>query len=650
MGLCCLPLDAAVTTLGDLSLEDLMNISVTSVSKKTTSIEDSPAAITVINSDEILRLGITSLPEALRLVPGLEVARIDASHWAISSRGFNRDFANKLLVLIDGRSVYTPAYGGVNWRAQNMMLEDLDRIEVIRGPGAALWGANAVNGVINLISKSSQETQGLLVTSSFGSLEQPFAAIRYGGKIRSNLHYRAYLQGFDRTSFSTLGGADAGDDWDAIRGGFRADWQASATDLITVQGDCYHIGSSNRVNIPTLVPPFLTNESINNTNLGSNLLGRWTRTISETSHFTIQGYFDHFRAEVNTNHESRRTSDLQLEHRFSVGDRNDIIWGIGYRYTTDEYNDTELIRWNITNDNFQLFNLFVQDEIALVPHRLWLTLGSKLERNDYTDWELQPGARLLWKPAKNQTVWASASHAVSTPSRFYRDGQLTLSIHQPPGGGVPVRTAVIGNHNVGSESLNAFELGYRLEATPELSFDLAAFYNKYDDVAGFTAQAPRPQTTPVPHILIPADFENNISGETFGTELTIGWMPTDNWKLVASYSFIDMRMSNPTIAAPNPQQQVGLRAYLTLPWNLELNGAIQYVDSISPLTLNRTPIDIPSYLRADLGIVWKATPSLEIGLWGHNLLDPDHPEFTSQTGSNITEVPRSIMGKLTWRF
>ncbi len=626
-----------------------MNVSVTSVSKKATKLNDSPAAVTVITGDEILRLGITTVPGALRLVPGLDVARVDASQWAISSRGFNRDFSNKLLVLVDGRSIYTPAFGGVNWRSHDLLLEDLDRIEVIRGPGATLWGANAVNGVINIISKSSKDTQGLLASTALGTEEQPLASIRYGGEINPTLHYRTYLRYFDREGFSNISGMDSGDDWESIRGGFRTDWQASVQDLVTVQGDYFHVGSGNTLRAPTFTPPYITDEAIDNTNRGGNLVARWTRTISENSHLSLQGYFDTTHSELANVSESRRTGDLQLEHRFPIGTRNDIVWGVGYRYTTDHFDNSEIIRWNTADDELHLFNTFIQDEITLAPDRLYLTLGSKFEHNDYTGWELQPGARLLWKPAEKHSVWASASHAVSTPGRFYRDGEASISIFQPPGGPL-VRTAVFGNDGVEAESLDAFEIGYRMEVTPELSFDLATFYNKYDDVVGIVPRAPGMESSPVPHLLVPFDFENNVSGETYGAELSVQWMPTDYWKIIANYSFIHMQMSDPALAQASPQQQAGLRSYLTLPKNFELNGALYFVDRISPSQLNGTAVDIPAYLRADLGIVWHATPSLEIGLWGHNLLDGNHPEFTSQTSNQISEVPRSIMGKLTWRF
>ncbi len=642
---------AAVTAvLADLTMEQLMNESVTSVSKKQTNIYDAAAAISVITSDDIMRLGITSIPEALRLVPGLDVARVNSNNWAISSRGFNRDFSNKLLVLMDGRSVYTPSFGGVNWKAQDMVLDDLDRIEVIRGPGATLWGANAVNGVINITSKSSKDTQGFLISTAVGTEERPLTSIRYGGEVNPSLHYRTYLQYFNRDGFSDLSGNSAGDDWDSIRGGFRSDWAASVQDMVTLQGDIYTLGSGGNLSAPTFVPPYLTDRPMDNSSNGANLLGRWIRTFDENSHLSIQGYFDYFHAEIRDNSESRRTADVQLEHRLPLGSRNDVIWGIGYRFTSDDFNNSDLIRWDPASRELNILNTFLQDEITLIPDQLRLTLGSKFEYNDYTDWEIQPSAKLLWKPAAKHSVWTSYSHAVSTPSRLTAEGRINTSVFPSASGGL-VQAALFGNDNVISEELDSFEAGYRMEVTPDLSFDLVTFYNRYDNVTGIVAGTPVMENNPVPHLLVPLDFANNISGETYGGEFSVQWKPVEYWKINASYSLLQMRLSpDDGTSDTSPQQQLGVRSYLTLPWNLELNGAAYFVDQVDALPVNGSQFSIPAYLRADIGLVWHASPTLDIGIWGYNLLDGNHPEFTSQFSRQVTEVPRSVMAKLTWRF
>lgn len=636
--------------LADLSIEQLMNESVTSVSKRETDLNQSPAAISVITGDDIRRLGITSIPEALRLVPGLNVARISANQWAISSRGFNQQYSNKVLVMMDGRSIYTPSFGGVFWDAQDMVLEDLERIEVIRGPGATLWGANAVNGVINITSKNSKDTQGGLFSTSTGTEDQPSMSIRYGGAISDTLHYRAYLKYFDRNGLEDSIGGGSPDAWESIRGGFRADWDPSPDDLVTLQGDYYSLNTAGNLTTPTLAPPFSEESVMDNESRGGNVLGRWTRTLSDKSHLSLQAYFDYYRYATIGATESRHTADIQLEHRFPLGTRNDILWGLGYRFTTDQLDSSAVVALNPASADLNLYTAFIQDEITVVPERLRLILGSKVEHNDYTEWEIQPSARLLWTPTEHQTVWASASHAAGTPSRIHRGGRYSTGNFQPPGGPLVV-TELAGNSNVISESLDAYEIGYRIEPTRNLSVDLTAFYNVYDDLLTVTEGEPQLVTTPDPHLFVPLDFENSVAGETYGVEATVQWKPLDQWRLAANYSWLHMRLRpDDEIGKGSPQQQVSLRSYVTLPWNLEFNSFAAYVDSVESLNQADVTTPIPAYLRVDVGLVWRPNETLEIGIWGQNLLDRQHPEFTSQNNNGITEIPRSVVGKITWRF
>ena len=651
-GLLGLQARAAVSAidLADLSIEQLMNESVTSVSKKETDLAHSPAAISVITGDDIRRLGITSIPEALRLVPGLEVARISANQWAVSSRGFNQQYSNKVLVMMDGRSIYTPSFGGVFWDAQDMVMEDLERIEVIRGPGATLWGANAVNGVINITSKNSKDTQGGLVSTSTGTEDQPSMSFRYGGAISDTLHYRVYLKYFDRNGLEDPAGGSAPDAWESIRGGFRADWEPSADDLVTLQGDYYSMNTAGNLTTPILAPPFSEMSVMDNESWGGNLLGRWTRTLSDKSHLSLQAYFDSYHYETVGATESRDTADIQLEHRFPLGTRNDILWGLGYRFTTDQLDSSPVVALNPASANLNLYTAFAQDEITVVQERLRLILGTKVEHNDYTAWEIQPSARLLWTPTDHQTVWTSASHAAGTPSRIHRGGRFSTGNFQTPGGPVVV-TELAGNSNVVSESLDAYEIGYRIEPTPDLSLDLTAFYNVYDDLFTVTEGEPQLVTTPFPHLFVPLNFENAMAGETYGVEATVQWKPLDQWRLAANYSWLHMHLHpDDDSGKGSPQQQVSLRSYVTLPWNLEFNSFASYVDSVESLNQANVTTPIPAYLRVDAGLVWRPTEMLEIGIWGQNLLDKQHPEFTSQNNNGITEIPRSVVGKITWRF
>ncbi len=646
-----LPADAAVTAdYADMSMEQLMQESVTSVSKRQTKLSASAAAISVISGDDIRRLGMSSLPEALRLAPGLDVARVDASHWAISSRGFNLSYANKLLVLMDGRSLYTPSFGGVPWAQQGAaMMEDVDRIEVIRGPGATLWGANAVNGVINITSKNSADTQGLLLSTTLGNEFQPLTSARYGGEINAQLHYRSYLQFSNREGLLDSAGNDAGDDWGSIRGGFRSDWQATTDDLVTIQGDLYTLRSRERVTTTQFTAPYAATNYVDNESHGGNLIGRWTRTISPDSHLSLQAYFDAFRIEGGANYEVRRTGDVELEYRFAAGVRNDILTGFGYRLSADRFDDNAFVTWSQNSRTLALYNAFIQDEITLVPDRLRLTLGTKFEHNDFTGWEIQPSARLLWTPDSRQTLWAAASHAVATPTRLYRDATVGSSVFPDPTGSL-VEVQLRGA-NVDAEKLDAFEAGYRVEATPDLSFDLAGFYNIYDGIIGYPQGTPSPSANPVPHVVVPLDFANNISGHTYGAELAANWRPDERWRLTASYSWLEMNLkSGADTEAESPRQQAGIQSYVTLPWNLEFTTAAWFVDSISPRTLDGASVAVPAYIRADAGLIWRPRPDLEIGIFGQNLLDGAHPEFASKNTRAVTQVPRTVLGRVTWRF
>lgn len=636
--------------LSDLSIEELMNESVTSVSKKATSLDHSPAAITVITGEEILQLGFTSIPEALRLVPGLHVGQISANQWAVSSRGFSSQFSNKLLVLMDGRSVYTPSFGGVFWDSQDMMLEDLERIEVIRGPGATLWGANAVNGVINIISKNSKDTQGGLFSSSFGNLEQPTVSLRYGGAVGTDLHYRAYVKYFNRDGFVDSQGHSTPDDWDSIRTGFRSDWQATGEDLFTLQGDYYSLHTGAIVSTPTLLPPFDETSGSNNHSRGGNILGRWTRTLSEDSHVMLQSYFDNFSYESGTSYEDRSTADVQLEHRFGLGKSHDVLWGVGYRFTTDEFTDTPWVVWSPASADLNLYTAFLQDEITLVPDRLRFIIGTKVEHNDYTGWEIQPSGRLLFTPTDNQTFWASASRATGTPARVQESGRVNISSSQPPFSPV-IQTAIIGSSSVVSETLDAYEVGYRIKPAKNVSIDVTGFYNIYEDLQGITMGTPGLQGGSTPYVLVPLVFDNSQSGKSYGIEASVQWKPVDRWKLTANYSWLSMDLQPLGLMEDaSPEQQVSLRSHLNLPRNLEFNTFVSYVDGVRTLNQAGATESIPSYVRVDAGIVWRPRENIEVGLWGHNLLDSHHPEMSSQSTNVITEVPRSVVGKITIRF
>jgi iron complex outermembrane recepter protein len=634
----------------DLTLEQLVNVKVTSVSKEQTDLFTSPAAISVVTADDIRRLGIASLPEALRLVPGMDVAQIDANEWAVSARGFNGEFGRDLLVLIDGRTVYSPSSSGVFWNSQDVVMEDLDRIEVIRGPGAALWGANAVNGVINVISKSASETQGLLLSGSAGSVEQDSATMRYGGELATNLYYRVYAKRSDVSGFTDSNGKAAGDAWNFTQGGFRADWEPPSQNVLTLQGDYYYDVAGKPTDRVSLVPPAVSVIAENEYNQGGNILGRWTRNFSDSAQLTVEAYFDHVEQADGYGIAYLNTYDIDMQDRFSLGSWNDFVWGTGYRYQAIDDTPSFELTWLPQTQHIRLFNIFAQDDIKVVPDRLHLTLGSKFEDNSLVQWEVEPNGRLLWTPTENQTVWASVSRATRTPSLFELDALFNAAAFQPAPASPPALVSVYGAQNNVAEVLLAYEVGYRVAPMKNLSFDITGFYNVYDDLLVEVANPTVFQTSPSPpHLLISSTYDNAGSGDTYGVELSGQWRVVENWRLTASYSWLGTRLTPASDFPQSPLQQFQIRSYLDLPYHLELNGAAFVVGrSTGPLATGFE--EIPSYVRADLGLIWHPLKWLEVGIWGQNLLQSEHIEFSSQQTPALTQVPRSVLAKVTARF
>jgi iron complex outermembrane recepter protein len=631
--------------LTQFSLPELMNVEVTTGARHLEKLSQSPAAISVITQEDIRRSGVTTLPEALRLAPGLEVARVDASQWAISARGFNDVFANKLLVLQDGRTLYTPLFSGVFWDVQTTMLDDIDRIEVIRGPGATLWGANAVDGVINIISKSAKETQGTLISAGGGSEDRGFAAVRFGDKIGENAFFRVYGTYYNRADSDLVTGPEARDDWQIGHFGFRIDWDlAPAHDLITFQGDGYR-GSINQLfeTFDPANPPTLTTSVRDNITVdGGNMLGKWTHIFAPGSDLTLQAYYD--RSERNTIifSEKRDTFDVDFQDRFNLLERNDIVWGGGYRMTADRVGNSPTISLDPDHRNLQLFSAFGQDEITVIPEHLRFTIGSKFEHNDFTGFEIQPAGRILWTPHEQHTVWASVSRAVRTPSRSEADVILNRAAEVAPGLFVP--TTIHGSDAFDSEKLLAYELGYRSQVHPKVSVDIAAFYNEYDELRSLEAD----RTNPTQFTL-----GNKLYGDTYGGEISGTLKLADWWRLKPAYTLLKMDLhkrasSTDTTSLPDegksPQQQFTLRSQMELPRNITFDCALRYVDSLPALRID-------SYWTLDVRVAWRPVRNLELALGGQNLLQEHHAEFSpSFIQTQRTEVERGVYGKVTWRF
>lgn len=640
--------------LANLSLEDLMNLDITVVSKQKQKVSQAAAAVSVITPDDIRRSGMTSIPELLRLAPGLDVARVDANKWAISSRGFNDLFANKLLVLMDGRTVYTPSFSGVYWDTVDYVLPDLERIEVVRGPGATLWGANAVNGVINIMTKSARDTQGWLVDAR-GSNEEQVGAVRYGGKIDDQTYYRVYGKYRDVDDQAFADGSTAHDGWEALRGGFRIDRYASDADTLTFQGDVYAQRLGETGVIPSLTPPtFVRRVDDVSNNGGGNVLARWTHVVSPTSDFALQIYYDNLRRSSTLGSYTIDTFDLDFQHRFRPLDGHELIWGAGFRFNADRYHLKNVVSINPDSRDAYLVSAFVQDDVTLVKDRLHLIVGSKFEQNSYTGFEFQPSARVLWTPNDRNTFWGSVSRAVRTPSRADEDAQLVLSRVVDPQSGLPVDVDFVGNNQVYSEQLIAYELGYRAQVSKAFSVDVAAFYNRYDNLLSLQPGAPALVfTPPTPHVRIDVSRMNKRKAETYGAEVAANWNVTDNWRLTGSYTFLtalihstssDRSLDPETGAEDNvPRNQLQLRSYLDVTKDLELNAAAYYVENLAGP-------GVPSYVRVDLGMTWRPKKDVELTVGVQNLLDDRHPEFGGQFGVASTEVQRTVYAQFLVRF
>lgn len=617
-------------------------------------VSDTAAAVYVLSNEEIKRSGATSIPEALRWVPGLQVARVNSNTWAISSRGFNRTDSNKLLVMIDGRTVYHPVFSGTLWRTKDVMLEDVDRIEVIRGPGATMWGSNAVNGVINVITKKAKDTQGLLIAAGGGSEERGFVSMRYGGQIDQTVDYRAYVKYLQRDQFRSDSGKDTNDEWENIQGGFRVDAQLTERDTVTLQGDIYHgVAGSFANNVsPTLTAPVMAN--IGEDYSGGNVLGRWKHTLSPTAGIRLQLYYD--RTEDKTSYPAIGDSintlvdtyDLDFQNHFQLVSWQQINWGVGFRYVRAEDHNAVNFSFAPANREFVLYNGFVQDELTLVPDTLKFIIGSKFEHNDFSGFEFQPNARLIFTPDTKQTLWASVSRAVRIPNRI--DHDLSDIYLSQLGAGVYVSGQ--GRSDFDSEQLIAYEMGYRFQPTNNVSFDIAAFYNDYDKLTSTEVGSASLDPTPVPHLKVPFYPGNNVTGETYGVELVAQWQALDWWRLQGNYSYLQMQLHTRDISTdPNPDaaegdsphHQFSLRSSMDVMENLEFDAMVRYVDNLP----NQ---NIASYTELDLRLAWEPSKNFELSVVGQNLLDSHHAEFGNAAVAGSAEVQRGIYGKIVFKY
>ncbi|WP_334189824.1 TonB-dependent receptor plug domain-containing protein [Noviherbaspirillum sp.] len=608
--------------LADLSLEELAGIRITSVSKRPESLADAPSSIFVITATDIRRSGVTTLPEAMRLAPNLQVARVDARNYAITARGFNNPFENKLLVLIDGRTVYSPLFSGVYWDAQDVVLEDVDRIEVISGPGATLWGANAVNGVINIITKPAQQTQGALAAAGFSKNERHGAA-RYGGALANGGHYRVYGKYATNDDTQRANGTSVLTGWHRKQAGFRTDWE-SGNQRISIHGDTYdgalHQQGTRDIRIA-----------------GANLVGNMNTTLADGSNLSLQAYWDYTeRNQPNAFIEHLHTFDLQLQHSVKLADIHNVVWGAGYRLALDHVNNAQSFAFLPGSLNMYWGNVFVQDEIALRDN-LRLTAGLKLENNNYTGVEFLPTLRLAWKPAADNLVWSSASRSVRAPSRIDRD---FFSPRNPAVvNGVP-QYAVAGGPDFDSEVANVFELGYRAQPSSTLSFSATAFYSRYDRLRTLEPNRNGPG----------AVFRNLAEGTNRGIEMWGTWQAMPAWRLAAGLvaQRVDTKLKPGSLdatgttglATSDPSHYWSIRSSYDIAQGKELDLTLRHVGALTRPT-------VPAYTALDVRYGWKIRRDLELSVVAQNLLDKSHPEYGAAPGRS--EYDRALFVKLLWR-
>ncbi|MCK4871611.1 MAG: TonB-dependent receptor [Phycisphaerales bacterium] len=625
----------------DLDIEALMSIEVTSVAGVKQSLLRTPAAMYVITAEDIRRSGHRNVAEALRIVPGMAVASVSANQWAISARGFNSLFATNMLVLVDGRVVYDPIWSGVPWELQDLLLEDIDRIEVVRGPGATLWGANAVNGVINITSKSAHDTHGAYISGGVGTEERAFGKFRYGGALDDDASYRIWGKYHLCDTSVDAAGDSRHDDWDFYRGGFRLDFGDVTDAAFTIQADAYHtdtVGESRRV----AIPGHMTFQTIVDDAWfsGGHVLARMTREYADDGGWSLQAYYDRLNARRYGPLMNRDTADIDFRHHFVPLDTHEIVWGLGARYSRARIDPSPTLTFRDLDRETWLLSGFVQDTIALMPDRLSLMVGSKFLHNDFTGFEIQPSARLSWTPDDRQTLWGAVSRAVRTPARINDDMVLTGAFVDVGlmGGGPPAGifapVQLVGDDGTDAEELIACELGYRAHVSDEITIDIAAFYNIYDNIIEM------PPTG--------GTADNTASAESFGVEIASTWQAAPNWRVTGAYSLVEIlahtRFGDENFEDGDPHHQLNIRSMLDITDDLELNVAGYYVDGVSRY-------DVPAYFRLDVGLTWHLNENMELSVWGQNLLDPAHREYGDDIVQDMrAEVQRGVYAQLTWRF
>lgn len=648
---------SSLSQLKSFSLSELADIEVTIAGKAPQKASDVAAAISVLTQDDIRNSAATTIPDLLRLVPGLQVARIDAHNWVVSSRGFGDRTTNKLLVMIDGRSIYNHVFAGVLWDQYDLVLEDIERIEVIRGPGASVWGANAVNGVINIITRSALDTQGTTTVTVAAGSEMGYTTLRTSGSLEENGAYRAYAKYRNHDEAVFADGSKAADDWDDWRTGFRMDWQGDNDTHITLQGDMHRGDLSERIHVLDFAPPFSKLITDDVDAWGHNILARWSTTLSSGGRSQLQAYYDKQQRDQWVLEESTSTYDINYNYQFPRLGSHDLIVGGGYRYIDNELPDGDIsigqVRFYTPEKrDDELFSFFIQDEIELVSEVLWLTLGAKFEDNDYSGFESQPNLRLRWALGNGHMLWGAVSKAVRTPSRAEHNAFMLIDIVDP--GPPPVASILVGNTGLDSEELIAWELGYRFSGHDTLNVDLSLFFNDYDELraADNLGIMPAPPSAPTALGAL-TQVINGVYAESYGLEVSVSWQPSEQWQLHLGYAYLDIQMHAKSSTNDifiggteglSPENQLTVTSNYKIKSNLKLNLIGRYVDE---LPTNNTD----AYFELDASIEWQLKSGLSLSLIGRNLIDPAHRETTDTfLTTEETELEREFYIKLDWQL
>lgn len=641
--------------LTDLSLKELMNLEVVTANRTPQSLAQTAAAVFVISNEDIKQSGVTTIADALRMAPGVQVAKSSSHTWAVSIRGFNDRFSNKLLVLMDGRTIYDPLHSGVTWEVQDMILEDIDRIEVVRGPGAAMWGANAVNGVINIITKKSINTQGVLMTATGGNYERFQGQARFGGEASEATTYRLYGKYMDKAKGDEAIFLTGDDSWNMRQGGFRIDHSLSVKSEFILQGDIYE-AKLDEVNllVSSPLPVPIPTKSVRDME-GYHILSQWNYSIAKSNSFKAQLYYDTTAFNALFVDEDRDTLDFDFQHIFPIGHRQSLTWGIAYRWSRDDIEGTlQVDSLSEASRQDTLYSAFVQDEISFFNPNLKLIIGSKFEHNDYTSYEIQPSIRGIWLPAGDHSLWGAVSRAVRTPSRYEYDGVVRTPLGRDPATGKMSARVWQSSSDFDSEVLIAYETGYRQVVSKQFSFDLAFFYNDYDELSTLEPVGLTPVATPYGDVIVQHYIKGNkLSGYTWGGELVMNYRPLDWWRLQGVYSYLQMQLVNDSdsgdsnaedLENDSPSSQFSLRSNMQFPQNFSLNLWLRYVGALSSEQTE-------AYWDGDIRVAWEPIEQLELALVGQNLFHESHKEMEQLSYLSLsTEVDRSVYLKLSWSY